>query len=83
MLFRSTWQKNPPTATLSAANAGTVEYGTTVSSKFTAGLSDAYAQYEGQTDNQNAGCVASKYYFDGDTEGTTTNNITKSWKAGV
>lgn len=78
-----TWKKNPPTASISATSGGTVEIGTTVSSTFTASLSDAYALYDGQSTNQYAGCKAEKYHFDGDETGSTTNKVTKSWVAGV
>lgn len=60
------WQRNPPTASLSASSGGTKEHGEQATSTFTATFNDAYAKYTGGN-NQMAGCSVDTngYHFDG------------------
>lgn len=60
------WQRNPPTASLSASSGGTKEHGEQATSTFTATFNDAYAKYTGGND-QMAGCSVDTngYHFDG------------------
>lgn len=79
-----TWQRNPPTASISASSAGTKEYGEPASTTFTATLNDAYAKFTGGS-NQMAGCTVDTngYKFDGAEEGQAGNTKSKNWTAGV
>ena len=79
-----TWQRNPPTASLSASGAGTKEQGEQATTTFTATFNDAYAKFTGGS-NQMAGCAVDTngYHFDGASEGQSGNTKQKSWIAGV
>ena len=79
-----TWQRNPPTASLSASSGGTKEQGEQATSTFTATFNDAYAKFDGGS-NQMAGCSVDTngYHFDGAETGQSGKTISKSWVAGV